>query len=50
VSFFEEDDDVNWNYGITCASINDFKEAEAAFIKIKNERYIFTLAHCYKMG
>ena len=38
-SFFEEDDDFNWNYGITCASVNEFKEAETAFTKIKSERY-----------
>lgn len=38
-SFFEDDDDFNWNYGITCAAVNDFKEAEDALVKIKSERY-----------
>jgi len=27
-SFYENDDDFNWNYGITCAATQDYSEAE----------------------
>lgn len=33
-SFFENDDDFNWNHGITCAAVGEFKEAEESFSKI----------------
>ena len=38
-SFYENDDDFNWNFAITCAATGDFNEAEQAFSKIKSERY-----------
>lgn len=38
-TFFEQDDDFNWNHGIATASVGDFKEAEDAFLKIQNEKY-----------
>lgn len=38
-TFFENDDDFNWNYGITCAATGDFKEAEDAFQRIQSEKY-----------
>lgn len=38
-SFFENDDDFNWNYGITCAAVGEFKESEESFSKITNEKY-----------
>eukprot|EP00828_Plagiopyla_frontata_P049376 TRINITY_DN981_c0_g1_i10.p3 TRINITY_DN981_c0_g1~~TRINITY_DN981_c0_g1_i10.p3 ORF type:complete len:150 (-),score=13.94 TRINITY_DN981_c0_g1_i10:24-473(-) len=44
-SFFEEDDDFNWNYGITCAQVNEFKEAEGAFARIKSEKYRICLLY-----
>ena len=37
-NFFENDEDFNWNYGITCASVGEFSEAEEAFMKIQNEK------------
>ena len=38
-SFFDSDDDFNWNYGITCAATGEFVEAEEALTKIKKEKY-----------
>lgn len=38
-AYYETDDDFNWNYGIACASVNDFKEGEDALSKIVSEKY-----------
>lgn len=38
-SFFQTDDDFNWNYGIACAGAGDYKEAEEALVSIQNEKY-----------
>merc|ERR1711904_686296 len=37
--YFSSDDDFNWNYGLTCASTGDYKEAKEAFQMIRNEKY-----------
>ena len=29
-TYFQNDEDFNWNYGIACAAANDFKEAKEA--------------------
>ena len=52
-SFFMNDDDFNWNYGIACAAVGDYSEAEEAFTAINDEKYkdeiYYTtwLARCY---
>ena len=38
-SFFANDDDFNWNYGIACAAVGEFAEAEQALMAIANEKY-----------
>jgi intraflagellar transport protein 56 len=38
-NYFQTDDDFNWNYALACAYTSDFKEAEEAFLLIRNERY-----------
>ena len=38
-SFFENDEDFNWNYAIASAAAGEFQEAELAFAKIQNEKY-----------
>jgi len=38
-NYLASDDDFNWNYGITLASIKDFKKAEEAFLNIQSEIY-----------
>jgi len=38
-SFFESDEDFNWNYGISLAGAGNYKEALDAFARIQNEKY-----------
>lgn len=38
-SYFQTDDDFNWNYGLACAQSGDFKEAEDTLLMVRNERY-----------
>eukprot|EP01015_Nassula_variabilis_P015202 TRINITY_DN2272_c0_g1_i2.p2 TRINITY_DN2272_c0_g1~~TRINITY_DN2272_c0_g1_i2.p2 ORF type:complete len:188 (-),score=33.47 TRINITY_DN2272_c0_g1_i2:60-623(-) len=45
-SFFENDDNFNWNHGIACAASGDFQEAERAFLAIVNEKYIQEYCYC----
>jgi len=55
-TYFISDDDFNWNYGLTCGSVGEFKEAREAFLSIKSEKYraeftyLSWLARCYIMG
>lgn len=37
--YFSNDDDFNWNYGLTCASVGDYKEAKEALHLIQSEKY-----------
>eukprot|EP00930_Biecheleria_cincta_P003998 TRINITY_DN1048_c0_g1_i1.p1 TRINITY_DN1048_c0_g1~~TRINITY_DN1048_c0_g1_i1.p1 ORF type:complete len:584 (+),score=122.76 TRINITY_DN1048_c0_g1_i1:69-1754(+) len=54
--YFSNDDDFNWNYGITCAAAGDYKEAREAFLQIQNEKYraefsyLSWLTRCYIMS
>ena len=38
-SYFPNDDDFNWNYGIAKAATGKFREAEEALSSIQNEKY-----------
>lgn len=38
-NYFSSDDDFNWNYGIACAGVGDYKEAEDALVAIQAEKY-----------
>jgi len=54
--YFTNDDDFNWDYGLACASANDYKEAKDALLQIQNEKYraefcyLSWLARCYIMN
>lgn len=54
-AYFSSDDDFNWNYGLTCASTGDYKEAKEALLLVQNEKYraefiyLANLARCYIM-
>ena len=37
-NFFQNDDDFNWNYGITLAANKKFKEAEEIFLMVQSEK------------
>jgi len=37
--YFTNDDDFNWDYGLTCASAGDYKEAKRALMQIQNDKY-----------
>jgi intraflagellar transport protein 56 len=37
-SYFSNDDDFNWNYGIACAAAGEYKEGKEALLMIQNER------------
>jgi len=37
--YMKDDDDFNWNYGVACAVIGKFKEAEAALVMVQNDKY-----------
>lgn len=37
--YLSADDDFNWNYGIACASTEDWAEAEEAFAAIQGQAY-----------
>jgi intraflagellar transport protein 56 len=53
-SYFYNDDDFNWNYGLAKAASKEYKDAEEALLLIQNERYkseycyISWLARCCK--
>lgn len=55
-SYFQNDDDFNWNFGIALGSVGDYKEAEEAFTQIQNERYkmdyiyLSWVVRCYIMN
>lgn len=38
-AYFQSDDDFNWNYGLTCASVGEWKEALSAFLAVNSEKY-----------
>uniref|UniRef100_A0A0G4GS65 Intraflagellar transport protein 56 n=2 Tax=Chromera velia TaxID=505693 RepID=A0A0G4GS65_9ALVE len=38
-SYFQSDDDFNWNYGIACANAGDFREGRDTLLLVQNERY-----------
>lgn len=38
-SFMKDDDDFNWNYGISLAACQKYKEAEIVLSRIKKEKY-----------
>lgn len=38
-AYFSADDDFNWNYGIACGSVGDYKEAQQALLSIHNTQY-----------
>jgi len=54
--YFANDDDFNWNYGLTLASVADYKEAKEALLQIQNEKYraefcyLSWLSRCYIMN
>lgn len=54
--YLSKDDDFNWNYGIACASVKQWKEAEESLVGIENEKYkndfcyICWLARVYVMN
>merc|ERR1712170_178935 len=54
--YLGKDDDFNWNYGIACANVKQWKEAEEALTAIESEKYktdfiyICWLARVYVMN
>lgn len=52
-TYFNNDDDFNWNYGIAKAAVKEYQEAEEGFQQVQNEKYrsdpcfISWLARCY---
>ena len=38
-SYFLNDDDFNWNYGIASAAAGEYREAEEGLLQIQNEKY-----------
>jgi intraflagellar transport protein 56 len=54
--YFTNDDDFNWNYGITCAATADYKEAKEALLQVQSEKaradfcYLSWLTRCYIMS
>lgn len=38
-SYFLNDDDFNWNYGIALAAAGEFKEGEEALLQVTSEKY-----------
>lgn len=38
-TYLANDDDFNWNYGMSLAAIEDYKAAEGVLLRIKNEYY-----------
>ncbi|KAJ1458800.1 hypothetical protein M885DRAFT_512620 [Pelagophyceae sp. CCMP2097] len=55
-AYMYNDDDFNWNHGISLAQTGNFKAAEEALLLVQNERskaeycYISWLARCYVMN
>lgn len=54
--YFSTDDDFNWNHGIACAAVGEYKEAKEAFQNVQSEKhrsefcYLSWLARCYCMS
>ena len=52
-AYMYNDDDFNWNYGISLAQTGSFKQAEEALLLVQNEKYkaeycyVSWLARCY---
>ncbi len=44
-SYFLNDEDFNWNYGISLAAAGEFVEAEEALLQIQTEKY--RADYCY---
>ena len=44
-SYFLNDDDFNWNYGIASAAAGEYREAEEGLLQIQNEKY--KQEYCY---
>lgn len=55
-AYMYNDDDFNWNHGISLAATGNFKHAEEALLLVQNEKYkaeyfyISWLARCYIMN
>jgi len=55
-SYFLNDDDFNWNYGIALAAAGEFKEGEEALLQVTSEKYrsdycyLSWLSWCYIMN
>jgi len=55
-TYFYNDDDFNWNYGIAKAATGEYKDAEEALLVIQNEKYrtdfvyLTWLARCHIMN
>lgn len=55
-AYMYNDDDFNWNFGISLANVNEFKEAEDTLLLVQNESYrseytfVSWLARCYIMN
>lgn len=55
-SYFLNDDDFNWNFGIALASAGEYQEAEEVFLQVAAEKlrsdytYLSWLSRCYIMN
>jgi intraflagellar transport protein 56 len=55
-AYLKDDDDFNWNYGISLAACQKYKEAELVLARIKKERYksdnvyLSWICRCYIMN
>ena len=55
-AYMYNDDDFNWNFGISQASVGNYKEAEETLLLVQNEKYqadpcyLSWLARCYIMN
>jgi len=55
-AYLYNDEDFNWNHGISLASVGNFKQAEEALLLVQNEKYrseycyLSWLARCYIMN
>lgn len=46
-NFMKDDDDFNWNYGISLAVCQKYKEAEEVLLRIKKEKYKNEITYLY---
>lgn len=52
-SYLTNDDEFNWNFGISLAAVEEYEKAEEVLLRIKNKSYIgdvnynLWLAHCF---